>query len=341
LTDEFRALPFHLFRSGKEICMGFKGRVLGHVMLAVCFGLGALLAININTAPCWGSHGTIENAVFSLVFKDEPLCDVIQKIADATGYEIRLNASCADLPVTAVLRHVNIHEGLRRILNQLNHSIIINDTDKKVSLIIYQDNPTAKKNSVGPLPRLQSTLTVNTEIEPIRSHTDIAEISGRGQQLPRERRYLRGEPIGGYAGNDTGTGFRKDGSDVQNSLAESHNTTGRLKVYSRRTNQGIDRNISSLPSVEGVQGVTGLKGAPSTEAAPTLNGEDTETTAGDGGENPVSGDSENPSTFEHTEFNAMQPTDRYPLEILYGANIFPYSQDVDDSSESLLTQGGQ
>jgi hypothetical protein len=238
------------------------------------------------------------------------------------------------------LKRVNIHEGLRRIIGQFNHSIIISDSEKKASLIIYHDMPTAQKSAAGPLPRLQSRQTVKTENGAFQSRAGITEFSGRTQESPRERRNLRGEPNSDYRESNSYLGYKTKGFYAPNSLSENHNFAGRREVYSPspRTSSSTKQSIGPLQSLKGVPM---LEGAPINETAPTPEAADTEPTRGDEGENPSTADSEYLSKLEQPEFNTMQPTDRYPLEILDTWELFPNDHAVDGGSESLLTQGDQ
>jgi len=62
----------------------------------------------------------LQTDVFSLDVKDEPLGEVLVKISKATGYEITIDTGYAKFPITASLKNVTLHEGLRRILGRLN-----------------------------------------------------------------------------------------------------------------------------------------------------------------------------------------------------------------------------
>ena len=72
----------------------------------------------------------------SLNVKNEPLGDVLEKIAEATGYQISVSESWADMPVTATFKDVPLHKGLKRILGKTNNAIIYGASGK-IKIVIY------------------------------------------------------------------------------------------------------------------------------------------------------------------------------------------------------------
>lgn len=74
--------------------------------------------------------------VFSLDARGEPLGEVLNKISRDTGYQITFDSEWAGLPVSGSFKNLTIPQGLRRILAKLNHSIIFNDSDQRISIVI-------------------------------------------------------------------------------------------------------------------------------------------------------------------------------------------------------------
>jgi len=74
--------------------------------------------------------------VFSLDARGEPLGEVLKKISKDTGYQITVDSEWAGLPVNGSFKNLTIPQGLRRILAKLNHSIIFNDSDQRISIVI-------------------------------------------------------------------------------------------------------------------------------------------------------------------------------------------------------------
>lgn len=82
--------------------------------------------------------------LITMVIEDEPLGDVLLKIAMATGYEFSLDDSWRDYRVTASLEKVSLPRGLKQILKNLDNAIIYG-SDRKIKIIIY-DKTSPKGN---------------------------------------------------------------------------------------------------------------------------------------------------------------------------------------------------
>ena len=116
-------------------------RYLG-VFLLLC--LGAISTI-LSPMPCIGSESGEEPAVFSLDVKDEPLTEVLNKISKLTGYEIVVAGRWAYLPITVSIKNASIHEALNRVLSKFNHTIVLDDIQKKVVVSIYDPGVTPRQ----------------------------------------------------------------------------------------------------------------------------------------------------------------------------------------------------
>jgi hypothetical protein len=131
-----------------------RNKLTGYKILTVFFLLffGIILPTNMNSHFCWGATISSKVPVFSLNIKDEPLKKVIEKISEVTGYQIAIDEKWSTLLITSSLKDVSIHESMRGILKNLNHVIIINDKEKKVSVIIYGGiEPDKNQKKIDPL----------------------------------------------------------------------------------------------------------------------------------------------------------------------------------------------
>ena len=131
-------------------------RYLG-VFLLLC--LGAISTI-LSPMPCIGSESGEEPTVFSLDVKDEPLTEVLNKISKLTGYEIAVAGRWAYLPITVSIKNASIHKALNKVLSGFNHTIVVDDSKKKVTLALYDPGVTprqqkdivfTRQKEVGPL----------------------------------------------------------------------------------------------------------------------------------------------------------------------------------------------
>jgi hypothetical protein len=107
-----------------------------------------------------GSESGEEPTVFLLDVKDEPLTEVLNKISKLTGYEIAVAGRWAYLPITVSIKNASIHKALNKVLSGFNHTIVVDDSKKKVTLTLYdpgvtprqqKDIASTRQKEVGPL----------------------------------------------------------------------------------------------------------------------------------------------------------------------------------------------
>jgi hypothetical protein len=124
-----------------------RGRLFGYLTVFFLLGLGWAISTIPGPTPCWGSESGEDPLVFSLAVQDVPLGEVLKKITKVTGYEITIDAEYAKFPITASLKNVTLHEGLRRILGKLSKYMIINDAEKEIAIRIV--GPDTRGNGAG------------------------------------------------------------------------------------------------------------------------------------------------------------------------------------------------
>ena len=127
--------------------MPMRGRLFGYLTVFFLLGLGGAISTIPGPTPCWGSESGEDPLVFSLAVQDVPLGEVLEKISKVTGYEITIDAEYAKFPITASLKNVTLHEGLRRILGKLSKYMIINDAEKEIAIRIV--GPDTRGNGAG------------------------------------------------------------------------------------------------------------------------------------------------------------------------------------------------
>ncbi|MFO7554011.1 MAG: hypothetical protein R6W88_02290 [Desulfobacterales bacterium] len=108
----------------------------------------AMLSLIFPIPSSAGNESKAGDELISLKVKDEPLGNVLNKISVATGYDISLDDKWRNYRVTASLEEVSLHEGLKRILRNLN-SAIIYVSSKKIQIIIY-DKTASEDTSYAP-----------------------------------------------------------------------------------------------------------------------------------------------------------------------------------------------
>jgi hypothetical protein len=112
------------------------------VFLLFCLGATATI---LSPTPCIGSESGEQPTVFSLDVKDEPLIDVLNKISKLTGYEIAVTGKWTYLPITVSIKNASIHKALNKLLRKFNHTIVVDDSKKKVTLTLYDPGVTPRQ----------------------------------------------------------------------------------------------------------------------------------------------------------------------------------------------------
>jgi len=118
-----------------------------HIALMILLLL-AMLSLIFPIPSSAGNESKAGDELISLKVKDEPLGNVLNKISVATGYDISLDDKWQNYRVTASLEAVTLHEGLKRILRNLN-SAIIYVSSKKIQIIIY-DKTASESTTYAP-----------------------------------------------------------------------------------------------------------------------------------------------------------------------------------------------
>ena len=141
-----------------------------HIALIILLFL-ATLSLFLPISSSAANETDAGDELISLTVKDEPLGDVLVKISMATGYEISLDNKWQSHLVTASLKKVSLHKGLKRILRNLNN-VIIYGSDQKIRIIIYGKTlsegvssapSTDKSLNRMPVPRLPASQVIEKE----------------------------------------------------------------------------------------------------------------------------------------------------------------------------------
>ena len=150
----------------QENFLTMKGRLLSYLVLfsLLCFG-GSILTI-LNPMTCIGSESGEEPTVFSLDVRDEPLIEVFNKISKLTAYEIEVSEHWAHLSVTASIKNASIHEAFNRVLRKFNHTIVVDDLQKKVVVSIYDPGPATIQQGRIILSRQEEIDPLDVEVTP-------------------------------------------------------------------------------------------------------------------------------------------------------------------------------
>lgn len=96
--------------------------------------LGLLLFFPIHHLAA--SDKDSQEAVFSIRVNNEPMKSVLDKISEASGYEIVVKTELEDANVSIQLSNVTIYEAIPRVLQKHNHIAIWVEGEKKLVLYV-------------------------------------------------------------------------------------------------------------------------------------------------------------------------------------------------------------
>jgi len=91
--------------------------------------------------------------------ENQPLGDVLKRIALDTGFKFKLNEQWSNYPVDASIKNLPLHKGLNLILRGLNHAIIY-ESDKSIKIIVYDKANSRQTDSYSVqsfLPQIQGS----------------------------------------------------------------------------------------------------------------------------------------------------------------------------------------
>ena len=103
--------------------------------------------------PCGAATpGGVSKGHFSIKANEEPLIGVLERISAATGYAISVDKEWENTLVTAEIKDISIHAGLKKILAALgdpNNAIVTYEEEKKIRIFIYDPVPVDFKTVHG------------------------------------------------------------------------------------------------------------------------------------------------------------------------------------------------
>jgi hypothetical protein len=98
---------------------------------------GLILGVILLTAGGGVIHrAAAQDSLISLTVNNQPLGEVLEAIASSSGYQFTLNQQWQDYPVSATINNLPLEQGLKRLLRNLNHTLIW-ESDREVTIMIY------------------------------------------------------------------------------------------------------------------------------------------------------------------------------------------------------------
>ena len=111
-----------------------RGAMKSFVCWTIGFWMG-LIFILLPHRPL-AAQEVIEEPLISLSATDQPLAEVLDRIAAKTGYQFNINPAWERHRVSATLTDIPLERGLKRLLRSLNHSILW-ESNRVVSIMVY------------------------------------------------------------------------------------------------------------------------------------------------------------------------------------------------------------
>ena len=89
-------------------------------------------------------------ASVSIKADNKPLTQVLEEISEASGYTIKFDEEWGNEPVSLSLENKPLDKALNRVLANLNHAVIWNEAEKKISIFIIGKTGSGKSISSYP-----------------------------------------------------------------------------------------------------------------------------------------------------------------------------------------------
>ena len=84
--------------------------------------------------------------VIKLTVNNQPLGEVLNAITDETGYAFSINEEWESHPVSATIDNLSLEQGLKRLLRNLNHTIIW-DSNQIITIMVYGNTDSTSHHS--------------------------------------------------------------------------------------------------------------------------------------------------------------------------------------------------
>jgi hypothetical protein len=94
-----------------------------------------------------GADSDPERESVTINVMDEPLNQVLGKISKASGYEIVFDEKWGNMPVSLSFENEPLDKALNRVLANLNHAVIWNEVERKISIFISGETGSGRSRS--------------------------------------------------------------------------------------------------------------------------------------------------------------------------------------------------
>ena len=134
------------------------GMVMGnHFQWFILMSL-LLIPAGFPTPWAFGADSDTRAIAISVNAENETLMNILGKISQISGYEIEFDQEWGNHPVNIRFENESLEAALSRVLANLNHALIWNDSEKKISIFI---NGKVSARGIKPSPSDSSSSSVS------------------------------------------------------------------------------------------------------------------------------------------------------------------------------------
>jgi hypothetical protein len=105
------------------------------------------------------------NTTLSLKFHNEPLGSICERISQITGYKIQVDENWSEIPITANIKNDSVISALNKVLKIYNHSLLINEKDKIISVFFLSDRNLIASSPSGSLSNISDSISIDAYAE--------------------------------------------------------------------------------------------------------------------------------------------------------------------------------
>ena len=135
-----------------------------------------------------GAGAQLKLISVSIKADNKPLTQVFEEISEASGYTIQIDEEWGEEPVSLSFENKPLDKALNRVLANLNHAVIWNEAEKKISIFIIGKTGSGKSISSYPSGVSGEDQSVSGTRRPITSNRSVqSRPTSRRQPEPYDR----------------------------------------------------------------------------------------------------------------------------------------------------------
>lgn len=149
--------------------------------------LGVFVLLSILGIPFFGFGLAHAEPVFSITSDNEPLNEVLARIAKSTGYKIEITKGFGSKPLTVNIKKLPLEKGLREIMRmaeEINYALVVNERMKKVEIRIFGNALPGGKDSGGKYAGSNSAFHKRGRAATDNDLVDVSRVADKPEEPP-------------------------------------------------------------------------------------------------------------------------------------------------------------